>query len=191
MPIFHTPKLNTEILNSKILILIFCFFFIMIRSDFLIADEGDPAPDFKLPLLTGKKVISLQDYRGKVVLVDFWASWCGPCRASFPAYEKLREQMQAKYGKNQFEILAINLDMGTQEALDFLKQHPVHYPILRISPGGIIQKNYDLIAVPTSFLIDQKGIIRLQHAGFSDAYVNLIQQEAGKLLRSDLQAKAH
>jgi thiol-disulfide isomerase/thioredoxin len=149
------------------------------------------APNFKLPLLTGKKVISLKDFRGRVVLVDFWASWCGPCRASFPAYEKLRDQIQAKYGKKQFEILAINLDMGKKEALDFLQQNQVHYPVLRISPGGVIQQNYQLIGVPTSFFIDQQGIIRLQHIGFSDAYAKLIKQETDKLLSSNLQAKAH
>jgi thiol-disulfide isomerase/thioredoxin len=146
------------------------------------AAEGNPAPEFNLPLLGSETRVKLSDFRGRVVLLDFWASWCAPCRASFPAYESLRNRLQQTYGSDGFELIAINVDMEDQEAERFIAQNPVSFPVLREDSGGKTQQNYQLMAMPTSFLIDAQGIIRMQHAGFSQAYIALLESEAHQLL---------
>lgn len=153
------------------------------------ADVGDSAADFTLPNLLSNELISLSDYQGSVVLVDFWASWCGPCRASFPAYEMLRNRLQKKYGKHSFEVLAINVDMEKQEALDFLKKQNVSFPILDENTGGNTQHKYQILAMPTAFLIDQSGQIIFQHSGFNSGYAAHIERTASELL--DRSTKQH
>ncbi len=148
------------------------------------ADEGDMAADFSLPNLLTQEQHKLSDYRGSVVLVDFWASWCGPCRASFPAYEVLRNRLQDKYGKDSFEVLAINVDMEKPEALAFLESQKVTFPILDENTGGGTQHKYQILAMPTAFLVDGEGKIVMQHSGFNSAYVELIEQTASKLIQA-------
>ena len=148
------------------------------------ADEGDTAADFSLPNLLTQEQHKLSDYRGSVVLVDFWASWCGPCRASFPAYDVLRNRLQNKFGKDSFEVLAINVDMEKHEALAFLEKQKVTFPILDENTGGSTQHKYQILAMPTAFLIDGRGKIVMQHSGFNSAYVELIEQTASKLIQA-------
>lgn len=151
---------------------------------FSYADEGDIAPDFALPDLLSQEQHKLSNYRGTVVLVDFWASWCGPCRASFPAYEDIRSKLQRKYGQSSFEILAINVDMEKQEALRFLENQTVSFPILDENTGGETQHKYQLLAMPTAFLVDKEGRVVMQHSGFNSAYAELILKTASELIES-------
>jgi thiol-disulfide isomerase/thioredoxin len=146
------------------------------------AAEGDVAPDFVLPDMLTNERVRLSDHRGKVILVDFWASWCGPCRASFPAYERLRNEIHQEFGKNSFEIFAINVDMEKSEALAFLQKQSVSFPILDENTGGETQHKYQLLAMPTSFLIGPQGIIQIQHSGFNSAYVQMIKNEIARLV---------
>lgn len=146
------------------------------------ADEGDFAAEFSLPHLLKTESYTLSNYRGSVVLVDFWASWCGPCRASFPAYETIRETLQAKYGKDRFEVLAINVDMDKPAAFEFIHQQSVSFPVLEENTGGKTQHHYQILAMPSTFLIDQQGKIILQHSGFNSAYAELILKLASELL---------
>ena len=157
---------------------------LLLCSALAYSDEGDIAAEFSLPNLLTQEQFMLSDYRGSVVLVDFWASWCGPCRASFPAYEVLRNRLQEKYGKDSFEVLAINVDMEKQEALAFLEQQKVTFPILDENTGGSTQHKYQILAMPTAFLIDGQGKIVMQHSGFNSAYVELIEQTASHLIQS-------
>lgn len=152
-------------------------------SYFVIADEGDIAADFSLPHLITQESYRLTEFKGSVVLVDFWASWCGPCRASFPAYETLRTKLQAKYGKDTFEVLAINVDMEKHEALAFLDKQKVSFPILDENTGGETQHKYQILAMPTAFLIDGQGRIIMQHSGFNSAYADLIESTASELIQ--------
>lgn len=122
---------------------------------------GDTAPNFKLPRLERSGDIQLKSYRGKVVYVDFWASWCGPCRLSLPELNTLRK----KYRKQGFEVIAINLDEEKEDAMEFLKEFPVSYPTARDVEGTTPDK-YGLQGMPTAYLIDRKGKVSLVHEGF-------------------------
>ena len=91
--------------------------------------ESNLAPNFALPSIYNDEVRQLEDYRGQLVLIDFWASWCGPCQTSLPAYDNLRKHLQANYGEDAFEVLAINVDVTKEEGLQFLNKYPVSVPV--------------------------------------------------------------
>ncbi len=125
------------------------------------ADEIRLAPDFEIPNLAGDDVIDLQKFQGKVVYVDFWASWCGPCLKSFPFMEK----MHTRYSDDGLVIIAINMDQKIQDAHDFLAQHPVTFLIGQDAAGKVAQQ-YGVIAMPSSFVVDRDGLIKDVHYGF-------------------------
>jgi thiol-disulfide isomerase/thioredoxin len=138
---------------------------------------GKPAPAFALTAIGGGASVSLEQFKGKVVFVDFWASWCGPCRQSLPQYEKLRSELADK----QFAMIAINLDEEAADASAFLKQHPVNYTILR-DPAGEVPKAFGLAGMPTSYLIDGDGIVRAVHTGFDPVDIDKLRVEIQALL---------
>ena len=121
--------------------------------------------------------MSLKSLRGKVVYLDFWASWCGPCRQSLPLLNDLRKELRRK----GFEVLAVNLDEEKSDAKAFLKQFPVSYPVL-LDPKGKVPLKYDLPGMPTSYLIDRKGKIRKVHVGFKKQDMSKIRKEVMSLL---------
>jgi len=145
------------------------------------------APEFKLPLLSGQGALELKSLRGKVVYVDFWASWCGPCRQSLP-------QMNALYAELRdqgLEIVAVNLDEEGKDGRAFLASHPVNYPVVH-DPRQEMPERYGVDAMPTSFLIDRDGVIQVHHRGFRDGdlarlrtqIVALLTQGNGKTVAS-------
>jgi len=135
-----------------------------------------PAPAFTLAGI--ETPITLAQFKGKVVLLDFWASWCGPCRQSFP----WMNAMQEKYQAHGLEILAINVDKERQLADEFLKKLPANFTIA-FDPDGLVAAKYQLKAMPISFLIDRKGVIRQQHLGFHKNNVGSYEAGIRKLLR--------
>lgn len=139
---------------------------------------GDKAPDFKIPRLETKGMISLKHYRGKVVYVDFWASWCGPCRQSLPAMNEIRQEFR----KKGFEVIAINLDEERDEAMAFLKEFPVAYPTAR-DTSGKVPEAYGLVGMPTAYLVDKKGNVQLVHEGFKKSDIEELKQKITTLLR--------
>ena len=138
--------------------------------------EGEPAPDFTLKTLDGTN-LKLSEQRGTVILLNFWASWCGPCRKSLPALDALQKEI----GSQQFEVVAVNLDVTRQEALEFLKQYPVSYTVLRDGSGGISRK-YDLVGLPSSVLIDRTGIIVSSFQGFHPSHIEKLRKALPYLL---------
>ena len=116
--------------------------------------KGLPAPNFSLPDLDGK-MVSLSDYRGKVVLLNIWATWCPPCVEEMPSMEKLYQELQGE----GFEILAVSIDeSGAQDVLPFMKKHKLSFPAL-IDSRGTLKGLYQTTGVPESFIIDKDGIL--------------------------------
>ena len=109
----------------------------------------------------GDTIIDLDDYQGKVVVVDFWASWCVPCRRSFPWLD----EMQSKYGEQGLVVIGVNMDADPAEAEAFLQEFPVHFRFVR-DADGTIARHYDVIAMPSSYVIDRNGKIAERHLGF-------------------------
>ena len=138
---------------------------------------GDPAPVFSLPRLGESTPLALADLKGTIVYVDFWASWCGPCRKSLPLYE----DMQAGFPADQFRIIAINLDEDREDALHFLESHPVSYPIL-LDPEGATASQWRIQVMPSSFLLDTDGTIVKAWAGFEHSHIEEIENEIRALL---------
>jgi peroxiredoxin len=122
--------------------------------------SGDAAPGFSAPTLSGP-TLSLESYRGKVVFLDFWASWCAPCATSLPLLDALRRE----FGADGFQVVAVNVDRDPRKAEEFLTKRPVGYPSVS-DPEGKLPVQFEVQTMPTSFLIDRKGVIRYVHRGF-------------------------
>lgn len=122
---------------------------------------GATAPGFDLPGTSGQ--VRLADLRGKVVLVDFWASWCAPCKLSFP----WMNDMQQRYGKAGLQVVAINVDTKRADADRFLAAQPVSIAIA-FDAGGATPRAYGVKAMPTSYLVAPDGRVLHVHAGFRE-----------------------
>jgi len=120
------------------------------------------APGFTLKNLDGKTV-SLSQYRGKVVFLNFWASWCPPCRQEMPSMERLNEV----FGKKDFVILAVNVEQDIEAVKAFLEDYPYTFPIL-LDPEAKAQQAYGVYRFPESFLIDKKGNVVRKFVGAQD-----------------------
>ncbi|EDN68895.1 thioredoxin family protein [Beggiatoa sp. PS] len=151
-------------------------FILFFTTAVLARDLHQQAPAFTLAGI--ETPITLAQFKGKVVLLDFWASWCGPCRQSFP----WMNAMQEKYQAQGFEIIAINVDKERELADQFLKKLPANFTIA-FDPEGIVAARYQLEGMPISFIIDGKGIIRQQHLGFHKKDVSSYEAGIIKLLR--------
>jgi thiol-disulfide isomerase/thioredoxin len=135
------------------------------------------APTFTLPGDNGN--ISLERLKGKVVYLDFWASWCDPCRKSFP----WMNDMTARFDSKKFAIVAVNLDASKEEAAKFLKIVPAAFTVA-YDPEGKTATQYDLKAMPSSYLIDKKGNLILTHKGYREGDAAEIEDKILKLLNS-------
>ncbi len=131
---------------------------------------GDVAPGFSLPLLDRDASAALADYHGQWVYVDFWASWCGPCRQSLPLYEAMYTELAA----HDLHILAINLDENREDATGFLAKHPVSYTVLW-DPMGKTPAEWNVKAMPSSFLLNPEGRLIEAWAGFEETHIEEIR----------------
>lgn len=122
---------------------------------------ADKAPQFNLPATHGN--VALQQWQGEVVLVDFWASWCGPCRESFPWMNKMVE----KYSDKGLKIVAINLDQEHEDATLFLKNNPALFEVA-FDPEATTPEAWGVIGMPSSFVVGRDGSIIARHTGFQN-----------------------
>ncbi len=126
------------------------------------AADWPPAADFSLPDLSGHQV-KLSSFRGQVVLLNFWASWCPPCRSEMPSLQKLNDRLKGK----KFVILAAAQDQDPKKSSDFIKANRYSFPVL-LDPQNKAARQYGVTAYPTTYLIDKKGKLRLREVGSRD-----------------------
>ena len=124
------------------------------------AGSSGPAPQFTLDSRAGPK-ISLAQYKGQVVMLNFWASWCGPCRQEMP----LLENIYKKYNKLGFTLIGVNVEPDSTAAEGFLKQTPVSFPVI-YDKDSTVSKAYEVSGMPSTVIIDRKGNIRVLHRGY-------------------------
>lgn len=121
---------------------------------------GSPAPDFVLTARDGGKV-RLADLKGDVVMINFWASWCGPCRQEMP----LLAQLQAKYEPLGFQLLGVNVEPDSREALAWLQGVPVTFPIL-FDTASEVAGRFGVQGMPSTVFVDRAGNVRYVHQGY-------------------------
>jgi peroxiredoxin len=149
---------------------------VALASPSLSAAAQTPAPDVSLQTAEGAP-IRLSAYHGKVLLVDFWASWCVPCKTSFPALDALYRELQPR----GLEVLAVNLDEQRKHADAFLAAHPHRLPVL-FDPKGEAPLAFGVKGMPASYVIDRSGTIRFTHMGYSGDVDASYRQEVAQLL---------
>jgi thiol-disulfide isomerase/thioredoxin len=140
------------------------------------AEAGKPLPDLKGVALEG----DVPSVRGKVVLVDFWASWCGPCRKSFPALEELHQ----RYKGRGLVVLGVSVDEDAGAMKRFLQQHAVTFPTARDAAHKLVEA-VKVSAMPTSLLVDRHGVIRFVNSGFRGAETEAALRKQIEQLLSD------
>ncbi len=139
--------------------------------------EGQAAPDFVLRSATGEN-LRLSEYRGDVVLINFWATWCGPCRQEMP----LLDDLYGRYQRVGFNLLGINIDEDSRRAMQMVKELGVNFPVL-FDENKEVSKLYEVEAMPVTILIDREGIVRHVHHGYKPGYEEKYLTEIRSLLR--------
>jgi thiol-disulfide isomerase/thioredoxin len=153
--------------------------FALLASGLCLATEplSGPAPDFTLKSRDGKNV-RLSDLRGQVVMLNFWASWCGPCRQEMP----LLDDMAKRYGRAGFTLLGVNVEQDSAAGEKYLQDTPVGFPILW-DPTSLVSKLYNIDAMPSTVMIDRDGNMRYLHRGYKPGYENDYKKQIKELIR--------
>src|ERR1700758_3258882 len=136
-----------------------------------------PAPDFTLRSMGGPN-LRLKEQRGQVVMLNFWASWCGPCRQEMPLLDRLYE----KYHASGFQLLGVNVDEDVRNASGVSSRLGLHFPVL-LDTEKKVSRLYDLTTMPSTVLIDRDGRVRYIHRGYKDGYQQTYEQQIRELLR--------
>jgi peroxiredoxin/tetratricopeptide (TPR) repeat protein len=145
-------------------------------EDSVLKDSGKPAPDFVLKDIDGNEA-KLADFKGKVVLIDFWASWCGPCKRAMPHIQRIYE----KYKDKDVVVLGINTRESQEGKVEpFLKEHKITYRTL-VDNDGKVAKQYRVRGIPALFLIDMEGLIQFKHTGFRESLFDVLSGEIEEL----------
>ena len=162
---------------KKILVLILCMggFFLLPQCSKEKESPAGLAPDFTLKTLDGQE-ITLSQLKGRVVLLDFWATWCGPCRESIPHLIQLYNH----YRGNGFELIGMDVDKGDVETVRrFVKSMDIPYPIV-VAPDDVV-RSYRVTSLPATILIDKEGNLRERIAGFSDTIAQELTRKVADL----------
>lgn len=140
---------------------------------------GSEAPDFALKSQAGEN-LRLSEYRGQVVMLNFWATWCGPCRQEMPHLDDIYQ----RYHEAGFELLGINVDGEQRRAVEMAEQLRVTFPVL-FDDDKQVSRLYDIRAMPVTVLIDRDGRVRQVHHGYKSGYESRYLDEVRGLLRED------
>ena len=142
------------------------------------ADLGETAPAFSLKSISGPEPVELESQTEKILYIDFWASWCGPCKLSFPSMIKLKELFK----DDPFEIIAISVDADSKSAKKFLDSYKINFKVALDSDGAAAEK-YALPGMPSSFLLDQDRKVIAKHKGFRKSDFTKIKEEIEEALK--------
>ena len=169
--------MNNKISPSLPRLLTACLISLMCVSLAGAAAVKGPAPNFTLKSLGGKN-LKLSEMTGNVVLINFWASWCGPCREEMPLLNALHK----KYAPLGFTVLGVNVEEDVDGAMSFLKNVPVDFPILLDNTNNV-SKQYKVVAMPTTVVVDRDGNMRYLHEGYKPGDEKKYRQMIKKLVR--------
>jgi cytochrome c biogenesis protein CcmG, thiol:disulfide interchange protein DsbE len=140
------------------------------------AGEREPAPEVELPRLDGKGDASLADYRGHVVVLNFWASWCEPCRDESPLLQRWHQRLD----KQGATVLGVDVQDISGDALDFVAEYGLTYPMLRDGPGDV-RDDYGILGLPETFVIDRRGRVAAVARGPVDE--DFMREQVAPLLK--------
>ena len=138
---------------------------------------GQPAPDFALKSSTGDN-LRLSEHRGDVVMINFWATWCGPCRQEMP----LLDELYTRYERVGFSLLGVNIDDDSRRAMQMIEELGVNFPVLFDSRKEV-SKLYEVEAMPVTVLVDREGNVRFVHHGYKPGYEEKYLDQVRSLLR--------
>jgi len=138
---------------------------------------GQQAPDFALKSSTGEN-LRLSEYRGDVVMINFWATWCGPCRQEMP----LLDELHSRYERVGFKLLGVNIDDDPRRAMQMIDELGVTFPVLFDSSKDV-SKLYEVNAMPVTVIVDREGNVRHVHHGYKPGYEEKYLTEVRSLLR--------
>lgn len=164
-------------MNQRILALLCAMLAFSPIQKAIAAETGSKAPNCALASISDAKTYDLQQFHGKVLYIDFWASWCPPCLKSFPFLNELEQDL-----KDQgLQVIAVNLDEETQDAKAFLDKAPAQF-IVASDSNEQCARSFDVKAMPSSYLIDRNGVIRHIHLGFRQGDAKDLRALAEQLL---------
>ena len=148
------------------------------RGSHISLEEPLPQPAWELPLIAnGEGTVSQSSFLGRVTYLDFWASWCGPCRLSLPALNRLSQE----FAPADFGVVAISVDYVDEDALDFLTRYPVDYPVA-IDKTGDSGRAFAVAGMPSGYLIGRDGLIREVHVGFRKGDEAVLREKIARLI---------
>ena len=148
-------------MNQRLVAVLYFVLAMTHLKSLMAAEAVSTMPDCALTSLADKQSFSLQQFKGKVIYVDFWASWCGPCAKSFPFMNELSRDLKDK----GLEVIGINLDELSADAQSFLGRYPANFTIAAAN-NGQCAKDFGVKAMPSTYLVDRKGTVRHVHLGF-------------------------
>ncbi len=139
--------------------------------------DGRHAPDFSLQSFSGE-TLSLSGYRGDVVMINFWATWCGPCRQEMP----ILDELYSRYSRAGFQLLGVNIDDEPERAKDMLRELGVSFPVV-FDNRKEVSDLYSVQAMPLSVMVDREGLVRYVHYGYKPGYEDKYLDQIRELIR--------